>query len=134
MTIVGIMKLFKNFFMAGLITILSVLILQLPLVKNILKQNYKESYSAYQDTFINHIVKTIDEFGIVILIFVAIGIIYTLCCKKHKLQRLIGDIDKIVSEKNVEFSIFASSDVLSDNILELLETDNIKKALYILQL
>ena len=34
----------------------------------------------------------------------------------HELQRLIGDIDKIVSEKNVEFSIFASSDVLSDNI------------------
>lgn len=221
---------FKNFLIAGLTTIFCVLILQLPLVKNILQQNYKESYSAYQDTFLNHIVNTVDEFGIVILIFVAIGIIYTLCCKKHRkngifcltnificygtfatvqgmgvhhylaisvwmfilfiygvygiceilknkllqnffligiilimsinfsttyifrdttipiisqrnkyckfyyenfeeLERLIGDIDKIVSEKNTKFSVFASSYILSDNILELLGTDNMKKSI-----
>lgn len=221
---------FKNFLIAGLTTFIFVLILQLPLVKNILKQNYKESYSAYQDTFINHIVNTINEFGIVILIFATIGILYTLCCKKHRengifcltniilcygtfstvqamgvhhyltisvwmfilfiygvygiyeilkniilkrifligiivimsinfsttyifrnikipiisqnnkyckfyyenfneLQRLIEDIDIIVSKKETKFSIFASSYILSDNILELLGTDNIRKSI-----
>lgn len=220
----------KNFLISGFTTLLLVLVIQLPLVKNILHQDYSESYSAYQDTIANHIHRTTNEFGYIILFLAVIGIIYTLKNKKYRenglfcilnivvcygtfmtvqamgvhhyltispwvfilfiygvyciwsllkndnkkniwliivlvfmsfnfgttyiwrnikipfvtqnnkyckfhydnfdeLERLIADIDKIISDKNVKFSALASSENLSDNILDLLGTENMKKSI-----
>lgn len=221
---------FINFAIAGITTLALVLIIQLPLVKNIIAQNYSESYSAYQDTIINHVKRFIYEFGWVIIIFSIIGIIYTIKSKEHRLngifcltsilvcygsfmtvqamgvhhyltispwifilfiygvygiynfikkdvfkivflvivmimmainfsttyifrlysvpvisqknkyckfryenfeelERLITDVDALVRDKNVKFSAFASSETLSDNILDFLGTDSMKKSI-----
>lgn len=217
-----------NFSIACITTIALVLLIQLPLVKNIIAQNYSESYSAYQDTLVNHIKRFICEFGWVIIIFTVIGIVYTMKNRKHRLngvfclantvvtygsfmtvqamgvhhylvispwifimfmygvyavyrfikkdifkdaflmliivmmatnfsttyifrqwtipivsqknkycklhydnfselERLIMDIDAIILDKNVNFSAFASSETLSDNILDLLGSDTMKR-------
>lgn len=217
-----------NFLIAGLTTVALVLAIQLPLVRNIISQNYSESYSAYQDTPINHIKRFIWEFGLVIIFFVAIGVGYTMKSKRHRisgafcitnivvtyatfmtvqamgvhhylvispwifilfmygvyavykfikkdsikniflifiigimminfsttyifrqwsvpivsqknkycklhyenfseLERLIMDIDAIIVNKNVNFSAFASSEILSDNILDLLGSKTMKE-------
>ncbi len=219
----------KNFLIAGLTTLILVLLVQLPLVRTILAQDYSESYSAFQDTITNHVNRTIDEFGFVVLFFVVIGIVYTIKTKKYRenglfcmlnigvtygtfatvqamgvhhyltisfwifvlyvygiyciynllkqnifkifwcaiitiymiinfcttyiyrdlripiisqnnkyckfyydnfneLQRLIGDLDKILDGKNSKFAVFASSEVISDNLLDMIGTDNLKKS------
>jgi len=218
-----------NFSIAGFTTLALVLIIQLPLVRNIISQNYSESYSAYQDTIINHIKRFIDEFGWVIIIFSIIGTIYAIKSSKYRLngvfcltsvivcycsfltvqgmgvhhyltispwifilfiygvygiyrfikndilknvflvivmlmmtinflttyiyrqysvpvisqgnkyckfyyenfdelERLIADVDRLVDNRNVKFSVFASSEILSDNILDMLGTDSMKKS------
>lgn len=221
---------FKNFFIAGLTTILCVLAIQMPLVKTILGENYSESYSAYQTSILNHVQNAINEFGYIILIFALIGLIYTLIKKQHRkdgifcflnivvcygtfmkvqamgvhhyltisvwifilfiygiyaiwellknnilkiiwlaliialmslnfattyifrdlkipfltqnnqyckfyyenfdeLERLINDIDKLICDGNYKFSALAGSEILSDNILDLLGTEKMKKSI-----
>ncbi len=221
---------FKNFCIAGFTTIFLVLALQFPLVRTILSANYGESYSAFQDTIENHILRAFNEFGGIILFFSIIGVVYTLKNKEHRenglfclmniilcygsfmtvqamgvhhyltisvwifilfiygiyaiwksltrdifkkvfliaitvlmalnfattyifrdlripivtqankyckfhyenfdeLERLIADIDNLISSKNVKFSALASSENLSDNILELLGTEKMKRSI-----
>ena len=221
---------FKNFLIAGLTTVICIVITQTPLVLKILGENYSESYSAYQAPVIQHITRAINEFGYVILILAVIGAIYSIKSKEHRkqglfcilniiicygtfmtvqamgvhhyltislwifilfiygiygiaqslkkdiykyiclstililmiinfattyifrnitlpyitqankyckfhyenfdeLERLITDIDKLVSSEWCKFSALASSEILSDNILELLGTEKMKKSI-----
>ena len=219
----------KNFLIAGVTTLSLVLLIQFPLVKSIIGQNYSESYSAYQDTISNHVKRTVNEFGYIILIGAIIGLIYTLSNKKHRLnglfcltnivvcygtfmtvqamgvhhyltispwlfilfvygvfgiwnllksdvlknmflcvvitvmalnfsttyifrsyripiisqnnkyckffyknfdgvEKLIADIDNLVKDKNIKYTVIASSDNLSENLIELLGTDKMKSS------
>ena len=220
----------KNFFIAGCTTLIMVLIIQFPLVKSIISQNYSESYSAFQDSLQNHLYRTINEFGYIILFFSICGSIYTLKNKKHRengifclvnifvcygtfmtvqamgvhhyltislwifvlfvygvyaiwkliklkslkiiwlltiivimainfastyifrnlklniitqnnkyckfyyenfdeLERLIKDIDAFIINQNAKFSVLASSEILSDNLLDLLGTEKMKSSI-----
>lgn len=74
---------FKNYFLAGISTLVVALILQLPLLKNILMQNYGDAYNGYQTTFMEHFQGFYNEFGLVIIIGVLIGIVLTIVRKKY---------------------------------------------------
>ena len=219
-----------NFMLSGFTTLICVLILQMPLVQNILNSNYSEAYSAYQAPILAHITKAINEFGYVILLLSFVGIIFTLIKKEHRrnglfcliniivcymtfmtvqamgvhhyltistwifilfvygiyaiwsliknnilkiiwlssiivlmslnfattyifretripvltqynkyckfyyenfneVERLIKDIDELISKGNLKFSAFASSETLSDNLIDLLGTDKMKSSI-----
>ena len=220
-------NLFKNFIIAGTTTLISVLIIQTPLVAKILKENYSNSYSAFQTPILTHFTNIINEFGYIVIILAIIGLIYCIKEKRHRytgifcisniiicyitfmtiqamgvhhfltlspwifilviygiyyiytklknnitkysflgvitllfainfsstyifrnfhipiitqnnkyhkfkyenfdeLNRLILDIDKLLLNENARFSVLASSDNLSDNLLDLLGTSNMK--------
>lgn len=74
---------FKNYFIFGITIILLMLFCQLPLIRNILGQNYSEAYAGYQTTFCGHLISFYNEFGLVIIILIMCGLILSLIRKKY---------------------------------------------------
>ena len=60
------------------------LILQLPLLKRIINENYSQSYSAFQNTWMYQLVGVKNEFGIIVLLLAVIGLIYSIVKKEHR--------------------------------------------------
>ena len=75
---------FKNYFLAGMTTIISLLLLQYPLVKNIINTNYSSAYNGYQGSFLDHITGFYNEFGFVIIVLSVIGIVLSFTRKKYR--------------------------------------------------
>ena len=86
----------RNFAIAGITTLFCVLIVQTPLVKHILGENYSEAYSAYQVPFGVHIRNTLHEFGYVFLIIALIGFIYAIAKKEHRKNGLFCLLNIII--------------------------------------
>ena len=73
----------KNYLIAGMTTLFLAIICQLPLLKNILAQDYSNSYNGFQQSLIGHFQSFLNEFGIIILIFIILGVILSIIRKKY---------------------------------------------------
>ena len=73
----------KNYFIAGITTLLLAVICQLPLLKNILSQDYSNAYNGYQQSLMGHLEGFFNEFGIIIILFIIIGLILSIVRKKY---------------------------------------------------
>lgn len=74
---------FKNYFITGITTLALAIICQLPLLKNILMQNYSDSYNGFQRNLLGHFQGFLNEFGIIIVVCLLIGIILSIIRKKY---------------------------------------------------
>ena len=85
-----------NFMIAGITTLFFLLLLQLPLVKVILNETYSEAYSAFQYTLSGHINSFIGEYGLAVLVFMIIGIIYGIFNEKNRIFVIYSFLNIII--------------------------------------
>ena len=86
-----------NFSLSALFFLIPLLILQYPLVKNIISSNYSNSYSAFQLSVIGHIKKIVSEFSIYGLVMAFIGVIVSIKNKKYRKLGITITINIIVT-------------------------------------
>ncbi len=79
---------FKNYFLAGCTTIIMALLIQLPLIKSILNENYSETYNGYQVSLLSHFQNFWNEFGFILIILALVAIILAIFRKKYKKETL----------------------------------------------
>lgn len=86
----------KNILISGITTSICVLVLQTPLFIRILNTQYNNTYSAYQVNFKQHFINFFNEYGLVIIILMIIGIIGSLKNNKKLKLMLYSTINIIV--------------------------------------
>lgn len=97
----GVIKIVVNFFIAGIFSILLVLVFQGALLKRIIQTDYSLLYSAYQSSFDYSLSNLYHNVGIYILPLFAISLLWALCGEKTKDKLLV-----IFCAFNLIFSFF----------------------------
>lgn len=80
-----------NYLVMGVTTLMSSLLLQFPLIKKIINENYSNNYNSYQFPFAKHIEEFIDRLGTYVIVILIIGIVLTFIKKRNqKIVTLCG--------------------------------------------
>lgn len=73
----------KNYIIMGLSSITFALIIQLPLLKRILLENYSQAYSSYQFPFIEHALDFLGKNGALNIVVIIVGVFISFYKKKN---------------------------------------------------